>query len=75
MGVGVVGDLEDRRSTGVHTARWTTIPPKHAASGSGLGAEKMTIPEETTRERATNAGSRATSEPTAFTSYKRAKEA
>jgi hypothetical protein len=31
--VGVVGDLDDKRSTGARTVRWTIAPPKHAASG------------------------------------------
>jgi len=34
VGVVEMGDLDDKRSTGAPTARWTITPPKHAASRS-----------------------------------------
>jgi len=64
---GVVGDLDDKRSTGAPTVRWTITPPKHAASGEndnfGGNDEKAWY----------QCGLRATSEPTAFTTNERRK--
>jgi hypothetical protein len=76
--MGVVGDLDDKRSTGAPTARWTITTLKHAACGSGLRAGKTavleeTIQGETMRKLATIAGSRATSDQIAFTANKRRK--
>jgi len=45
VGVAEVGDLDDKRRTDAPTARWTITPPKHAASGSALGAETAILAE------------------------------
>jgi len=87
VGLGEVGDSDDRRSTDAPNAGWTITPLKHTASGSMLRAEMAILVEtaflveitalgetmlkEATRKRATNAGSEAMSDPIVFTTNKR----
>jgi len=69
VGVVEMGDLDDKRSTGAPTARWT-ISMRQTEACRVL---EETIPVETKSERATIAGSRATLEPTAFTTNEQRK--